>query len=137
MPFRPQAAIAASWTAPLSARYVLTSHSSRSTCWPAAADAGPVAQLVADLVREDVPVAGRCLGLGPVGPELDHHPHEVALVDDVGGVRLAGDRVDVVPAAVVRAQRVVAPGPWEMSIGAVLAGSSRLLSRMTSTAWSL
>ena len=65
---------------------------------------------VRDLVRDEVPVAGRRLRLRAVGPVLRECPREVRLQDDVRLVRLPGGRVDVMSVAVVRAERVVAEG---------------------------
>ena len=55
-------------------------------------------------------MAGRRLGLRPVGPELGHGAGEVARVDDLGRVRLAGGRIDGRPVAVVRCRGVAAAG---------------------------
>ena len=71
-------------------------------------DARSEERRVGDDVREHVPVAGRRLGAGAVGPELGHEAGEVGSPDDVGGIRRAGGRVEVVAVAVVRAERVVA-----------------------------
>ena len=50
----------------------------------------------------------RRLRVGAVGPELGDHPRPVAALHQVGGVRLAGDRIHGVAGAVVGAQAVVA-----------------------------
>ena len=59
-------------------------------------------------VGDGVPVTGRRLGLRSVGPELRHDAEEVRPRDDLGGIRLPGDRVLRPALAVVRAERVVA-----------------------------
>jgi len=76
--------------------------------WAAAADPLFIRHAVGGVVGDYVPVAGRCFGIGSVGPELRDHTPEVAARDDLRRVRLTGRRVFRIAAAVVGSQRVVA-----------------------------
>ena len=70
---------------------------------PRAAKAPAQRGVVVHFVQDREPVAGRRLGIRPVGPELRQHAGVVAARHHLGRVRFAGDRVDVVAAAGVAA----------------------------------
>ena len=72
-----------------------------------AAQAALQLRVVGDVVGQRVPVAGRRLRVGAVGPELGDDPRPIAALDDVGCVRIAGDRIQRVATAVVGSQAVV------------------------------
>ena len=89
-----------------------------------ASDALFKARRVRNFVRQDVPVSGRSLGVGTVCPEFGHHAGEVAELDDVRGVGLAGDGIDGMTGAVVIAEGVVsesAGGDVDQSLAVELA----------------
>ena len=70
------------------------------------ADAQVGSELVGRGVRDDIPVAGWCLRARAVGPELRDRPVEVALPDDLRGVRAGRRRIQRMTVPVVRPERV-------------------------------
>ena len=61
-------------------------------------------------VRDDVPVARRRLRVRPVRPELGEDTGVVGLVDALGRIGLAGERIHRVAMTVIRPERVVPEG---------------------------
>ena len=94
----------------------------------ATADAPLEIGRVRDVVGDRVPVAGRCLGGGPVGPELGQRAGEVAAAHAVRLVRRARDRVAARSPAPSFVPSVLSPrARGLMSIVDAVRGSSWLL----------